>query len=261
MLINFNDFLPKNYIDVGGAIIAVIVVIGIAYGIFRWRAALVGKSSSAMLSTAARAKVLANGLAIDVFYQKPIADCSRARWFSHLAMFWGFLGLAVTTTMDEILNPSAGPLPISSPVRILGNISGIFFLAGVSISLGRRLVVRDVRKNSTVGDAIFLVLLFLTGLTGFITEIFSQFNLVPADSFSFWSHLVLVAALLASAPFTKFVHAIGRPILLLFKRTEIEKEKLSSEARERPENLAAFGKMAGIDKGATRFERDRRDRI
>lgn len=225
ILINFNEFLPKNYIDIGGAAIATIVAIGVAYGVLRWRAALVGKSSSGILSTATRARVLANSLAIDVLYQKPIADCSRTRWFAHLAMFWGFLGLAVTTTMDEILNPSAGPLPLTSPVRILGNISGVFFLAGVSISFTRRLVVSDVRENSTVGDVVFLTLLFLTGLTGFITEIFSQINFVSADSFSYWSHLILVAALLASAPFTKFVHAIGRPILLLFKRTEIEKEK------------------------------------
>ena len=209
-------------------VIAAIVIFGIAYGVLRWRSAIVGKSSSVLLSSAARARVLANGLAIDVLYQKPIADCSRTRWFAHLAMFWGFLGLAVTTTMDTILNPTAAPLPITSPVRILGNISGIFFVAGVTYSLVRRLVVRDVRENSTKGDAVFLALLFLTGVTGFVVEFFSQFNFVSADSFSYWSHLILVAALLVTAPFTKFVHAIGRPILLLLRRTEIEKEKVSS---------------------------------
>jgi len=142
-----------------------------------------------------------------------------------MAMFWGFLGLAITTTLDEILNPTAGPLPLLSPVRILGNVSGVFFVAGVSYSLGRRLLVQSVRENSTKGDAVFLSLLILTGVTGFVTEIFSQFNLVAPDSFSYWFHLILVTALLATAPFTKFVHAIGRPILLLVRRTEIQKSK------------------------------------
>ena len=169
-----------------------------------------------------------DNLLVDVFYQRPIADCSRSRWFAHMAMFWGFVGLAITTVMDEILNPAAAPLPITSPVRILGNITGIFFVGGVAFSLGRRLVVSDVRKNSTVGDAVFLLLLLLTGVTGFMTEAFSNLNLVTADNFSYWSHLVLITALLVTAPFTKFVHAIGRPILLLVKRSDMEKSKLAS---------------------------------
>jgi len=167
--------------------------------VLRWRKALVEKlprSTDHTLPTMSRARMLADTLAVDVFYQKPIADCSRTRWFAHLAMFWGFVGLAVTTTLDAILNPTAGPLALSNPVRILGNISGIFFVAGVSVSLGRRLVVRSVRENSTAGDAIFLLLLILTGLSGFTTEVFSNLNLVSADSFSYWSHLILVAVLL-----------------------------------------------------------------
>ena len=210
------------------------VALGILFGVLRWRKALVEKlprSTDHTLPTMSRARMLADTLAVDVFYQKPIADCSRTRWFAHLAMFWGFVGLAVTTTLDAILNPTAGPLALSNPVRILGNISGIFFVAGVSVSLGRRLVVRSVRENSTAGDAIFLLLLILTGLSGFTTEVFSNLNLVSADSFSYWSHLILVAALLVSAPFTKFVHAIGRPILLFVKRSEIEKSKVAKEPK------------------------------
>ncbi len=212
--------------------IAVAVILGVFYGVLRWRRAIVEKlphMADPPLSAPSKARILVDGLVVDVFYQKPIADCSRTRWFAHLAMFWGFLGLAATTTLDAILNPSAGPLPLSSPVRILGNISGALFVLGVSFSLARRLVVPSVRENSTAGDAVFLSLLLLTGLTGFVTEFFSDLNLFSPDSFAYWSHLLLVAALLASAPFTKFVHAIGRPILLLVKRTEIEKSKLAGE--------------------------------
>jgi len=225
LLINFNTFLPKGYVDIGALIVLVVVVAGVVFGLSRWRGALAGHFSSYSLSASSKTRILANSLAVDVLYQKSIADCSRPRWFAHMAMFWGFVGLAVTTTLDEILNPSAGPLPLFSPVRILGNVSGVIFVAGVSYSLARRLAVPSVRENSTVGDAVFLSLLILTGVTGFITEMFSQFNLVVPDSFSYWSHLLLVAALLASAPFTKFIHAIGRPILLLLRRTEIEKSE------------------------------------
>ncbi len=230
LLINFNTFLQKRYVDIGGVIVLIVVIFGIAYGLLRWRKALAERLphiTSYSLSAASKAKVLANNLGIDVFYQKPIADCSRARWIAHLAIFWGFLGLAVTTTLDEIVNPAAAPLGLTSPVRILGNISGVLFVAGVSVSLGRRLFVPSVRENSTLGDFVFLLLLFLTGVSGFTTEIFSDLNVVFPDGFSYWFHIILVTALLASAPFSKFVHTIGRPILLLVKRSEIEKSKLA----------------------------------
>jgi nitrate reductase gamma subunit len=230
LLINFNTFLPKGYVDIGGIIILIVVIFGIAYGLVRWRKALaetLPHITSYSLSAASKAKVLANNLGIDVFYQKPIADCSRARWIAHLAMFWGFLGLAVTTTLDEIVNPAAAPLELTSPIRILGNISGVLFVAGVSVSIGRRLFVPSVRENSNLGDFVFLLLLFLTGVSGFTTEIFSDLNVVFPDGFSYWFHIILVTALLASAPFSKFVHAIGRPILLLVKRSETEKSKLA----------------------------------
>ena len=210
------------------------VIFGIAYGLVRWRKALaetLPNITNYSLSAASKAKVLANNLGVDVFYQKPIADCSGARWIAHLAMFWGFLGLAVTTTLDEIVNPTAAPLELTSPVRILGNISGVLFVVGVSVSLGRRLFVPSVRENSTLGDFVFLLLLFLTGVSGFTTEIFSDLNVVFPDGFSYWFHIILVTALLVSAPFSKFVHAIGRPILLLVKRSEIEKSKLGADSK------------------------------
>jgi nitrate reductase gamma subunit len=230
LLINFNTFLSKGYVDTGGIIILIFVIFGIAYGVVRWRKALaetLPHVASYSLSATSKAKVLTNNLIIDVFYQKSIADCSRTRWIAHLVMFWGFLGLAVTTTLDEIVNSAAAPLVLTSPVRILGNISGVLFVAGVSISLGRRLFVPSVRENSTTGDFVFLSLLFLTGVSGFTTEIFSDLNVVFPDGFSYWFHIALVMALLASAPFSKFVHAIGRPILLLVRRSEIEKSRLA----------------------------------
>jgi len=88
-----------------------------------------------------------------------------------------------------------------------------------------------VRKNTTRGDSIFLLMLFLTGVSGFATEIFSDLNIFFPDAFSYWFHILLVAGLLASAPFSKFVHSIGRPILLLLRRSELEKMKLQSPAQ------------------------------
>jgi nitrate reductase gamma subunit len=220
-LIDFNSFLQKSWVDDGGIIIAAVVAIGIIADLLRWRKTLRSSLSSTarpMVSGVARARALAVNLVVDVLYQKPIADCSRVRWLAHLAMFWGFVGLAITTTLDAIVNPTAAPLPLFSPVRLIGNISGIIFMVGLGYSLGRRVIVASVRRGSTAGDILFLAVLFLTGLTGFLTEYLSDLNVIYPDYLIYWSHIVLVAALLLTAPFTKFVHALGRPILFFIRR-------------------------------------------
>ncbi len=172
-LIDFNSFLQKSLVDDGGIVIAVVVAIGVLADILRWRKTLSASLPSAGrsgVSGASKARALAQSLVVDVLYQKPIADCSRMRWFAHLAMFWGFVGLTITTTLDAIVNPTAAPLQLVSPVRLIGNVSGIFFMVGLGYSLGRRVIVPSVRRGSSAGDVIFLAVLFLTGLTGFLTE-------------------------------------------------------------------------------------------
>jgi nitrate reductase gamma subunit len=221
LLLNFNRFLPRLYIDYGGLIILTVLVAALSLIFLKWREAIPRKilnSVGELPAIRQRGKVFVDTLASDVFYQKSMADCSRIWWVGHLCMFWGFVGLAATTTLDEIINPSAAPLPLISPVRILGNFTGAIFLFGVTLSLVRRAFVSSVRKNSRIGDAIFLGLLFLVGVSGFVTEYLSDLNMVFPDSLSYYFHIILVTALLATAPFTKFVHAIGRPVLLLIKR-------------------------------------------
>ena len=220
LLINFNGFLDKYYIDVGGALIAAFVAVAVAFGLLRWRPTLRAHfaQGAAGVARPSRASAVAHTLVYDVIMQKPISDCSASRWAMHFSIFWGFIGLAVATTLDAVLNPLATPLPLSSPVRIVGNVGGVLFMAGVTLSIGRRAMVEDVRRNSGRGDVAFLAVLFATGLTGFATEYFSEFNLLMPDSVSFWVHMAFVAALLITAPFTKFVHSIGRPLLLFLKR-------------------------------------------
>jgi hypothetical protein len=229
--VDFNSVLQKNYIDVGGIAIAAVVALGLLVCYIRWRETFIDllhvRGSPLSRSTITRATL--SSLVVNVLYQKPVADCSRTRWAIHFTMFWGFVGLAVATTLDAILNPAAAPLPFLSPVRVVGNVGGILFMFGVTASLGRRALLPSVRRNSSLGDFFFLGLLFLAGLTGFLTEFLSDLSIVYPDSLVFWSHLVLVTLLLVTAPFTKFVHAVGRPALLLVKKLAKEKSATAEQ--------------------------------
>ena len=228
--VDFNSFLQKNFIDIGGIVIVAIVALGLLLCFIRWRETFLDllriRRASLARTTIARATL--SSLVVNVLYQKPVADCSRTRWIMHFTMFWGFIGLAIATTLDAILNPAAAPLPFLSPVRIVGNVGGVLFMFGVTLSLGRRVMSPSVRRNSSLGDFFFLGVLFLAGMTGFLTEFLSDLNVVYPDYFVFWSHLLFVSLLLVTAPFSKFVHAIGRPALLLVKKLAKEKSEAAA---------------------------------
>lgn len=140
------------------------------------------------------------------------------RHFTHLCIFWGFAGLMVTTTIDNFVNHPGLPLPLLSPVRILGNLSGVVLMVGLTISLGRRLVYKEVRERTSGYDLLFFSVLYATAITGFATEFTSMAGIYTPTFVSYWTHIILVALLFLTAPLTKFVHSIKLPLLILFYR-------------------------------------------
>jgi len=119
-----------------------------------------------------------------------------SKWFVHAATMWGFLGLLLT--------------------RLIGTLSGILFMYGVSILLYKRIFSVDkAHSYSRPSDWIFLILLWLSGTTGFIIEI--ALYLPGAPMWGYWMFIVHVAVsmvLLLLIPFTKFAHAIYRIVAL-----------------------------------------------
>lgn len=214
MSLDFNSFLPHELISIGGTILFLWVAGGVVFNLIRWRDVLgsytIVRSRSPTIRSALRA--LGRTVARDILFQRDIFECNFTRWFSHISVFWGFILLAVSTTLDAMLNPGALPLAPSHPVRIIGNMGGILFVAGLMIMVYRR-AFSGVRRSSTFADIFFLSMLSAVGLTGFLTEIFSDRGSFPVTFVVYWLHISLVTALFALAPFTKFVHAIGRPIL------------------------------------------------
>ena len=142
------------------------------------------------------------------------------RWFNHMMIFWGFAGLLLSTTLRFLVVPTGGAIvPISDPVRLLGTVSGVVLSYGTLAMIVSRLRKTEVSMRHTqFTDWVLLLLLFLSGLSGFVLEAFSY---GPAPTFTDWAlavHLVVVFELLALAPFTKFAHAIYRPFAIWMSR-------------------------------------------
>lgn len=145
----------------------------------------------------------------------------KKRWFIHAAIMWGFLGLFLATVLDYFLylleiKPIGTWVPIWYPVRLLGTLAGVVMMYGVSAAIIHRLKKADEpSKNSTPSDWIFLILLWLGGLTGFALEI--ALYLPQPYAWSYWMlliHLIVVVELLVLLPFSKFAHVVYRTVAL-----------------------------------------------
>jgi ferredoxin len=139
------------------------------------------------------------------------------RWFLHFSMMAGFLGLFLATGLDYLLKDPNRHVPPWSPIRLLGTVAGALFLYGGMVTLVRRIGKRDrASSRSRASDWTFLGLLLATGLTGFLIEAAIYLDL-PGGPFlygAFLVHLVLAMELLVLFPFTKFAHAVYRPVAL-----------------------------------------------
>jgi len=144
-----------------------------------------------------------------------------SKWFIHASTMWGFLGLLVATMLNWVLDivglkPTGTHVPIWYPVRLLGTIAGLLFIYGVTVLIIRRWKKTDAaHSNSRTSDWLFLIILWLAGVTGFIIEI--GLYLPEPPIWGYWIflfHVVVSMELLLLLPYSKFAHAIYRIVAL-----------------------------------------------
>jgi len=153
---------------------------------------------------------------------------SDVRRRSHLAIFYGFLGLMAATTGAALYTeifPVLGirwhgnhlSLPIWDPVKIVGNLGGIALLLGLAQTLSMWRRRPRAAGQSTYSEWFFPGLLGLTAITGFATEIL-RFAGVRLAYPIYAVHLVFVFALFVHFPFSKFAHVVYYPAGFTFAR-------------------------------------------
>lgn len=154
--------------------------------------------------------------------EEPKAPWYRNRWFIHWAIMWGFIGLLVATTLDYLLiivsdKIPGQPDPLWYPPRLLGTVAGLFLTYGTGLALVLRIKKPDKYwSHSLLSDWFFLWLLFLAGLTGFLVELAVYLPTGTTWGYViFLIHVVLGMEVVVLLPFTKFAHAIYRPLALL----------------------------------------------
>ncbi len=141
---------------------------------------------------------------------------SGVRLFHHALTFWGFVGDFVATSLaffyQDIFHRMP-PYDLTSAPVIFGAVGGVALIVGTGGLIYFKL--RSDREPAAGGaygmDYVFLVTLGLTALTGMLTLIFRA---TSAMGTLLVLHLACIAALFATAPYGKFVHAVYRTLAI-----------------------------------------------
>jgi quinone-modifying oxidoreductase, subunit QmoC len=172
-------------------------------------------------------------------------EANNIRYAAHLLVFWGMIGLAVTTAIVAFnvdilgLNPPSMNGPGTVPIKILGNLSAAAFVVGLGIMVVRRLTSPDQAGNSSYFDWFFLFVIFMTGLSGLLTELMRLGGIASAAYTLYAIHLIFVLTLLLYLPFSKFAHLGYRTVAIAWAKSVGRDVKLAVQPNYVPADSEA----------------------
>lgn len=175
-------------------------------------------------------------LILDVLLLRRTLRRSPVRWVMHMTIFYGFLTLAALSGLGlfmdiiehfDLLGLAPQAEIVKEFMELPFDIFGYLLLFGSTISILRRILLKEVRDATTSYDVVLVGGVFLITITGFYAEWMRGNAFLVGDVFSnpvYAPHFALIHTILALAlfafilPWTRYMHVIAAPMTLLANR-------------------------------------------
>ncbi len=221
-------FMAVHYIDPIFGAAAAFALLAFIVGVLRYWKALTANGTEAKMPLSKAIGAMITEFLAHKKFKKCEVTVDRSR--SHLFVFYGFVGLAITTTWAIFYLyglQRESPYPLYDPMKILGNISGIALLLGISWVISNR---RRNEKKAGIGsyyDWLFISIVLAIVVTGLLSEILRLADIAVLAYPVYFIHLVVIFFLFAYAPFSKMAHMVYRATALVYaKQTGRDPEKI-----------------------------------
>lgn len=167
-------------------------------------------------------------------------DENKDRSVSHVLVFYGFIGLAITTAwavfnlyilhwelpyaIDEhALSIFGGSAVVAWIYKIIfklfANASAIMLLAGGTLVIMNRLKERSVETTTSSFDWLFAGIVLLVGVSGFLAQVMRVTGFPPVLAYStYFIHLVLVFYIIVYLPYSKLAHFVYRTAAITYTK-------------------------------------------
>lgn len=167
-------------------------------------------------------------------------EVTKERSNAHMFVFFGFVGLAITTTWaigylygyeffgikgTALFHFGESPYPLYDPMKILGNVSAVILFAGILQVITNRRKNAEKAGNGGYYDWLFIGIVFTIVTTGILSEVLRLANIAVLAYPVYFIHLVVVFFLFAYAPYTKMAHMVYRTTALVFSKYTGREEK------------------------------------
>jgi quinone-modifying oxidoreductase, subunit QmoC len=214
--VHYASMLPHLTVNIFFVSVTGLVVAGLAVGAARAWSTFHGEPLRR-----ARPRVFLRAVSrvvVDILAHRRFSECGehRLRGYAHLAVFYGFLGLAALAGVAALLIVAGSryPFPAMHPLKITGNVAAVLLLWGTAYFAYERYRATLRGDRSTYFDWLLLVNLLLVGITGVLCEVLRYVNVASVAYPMYFLHLVFVFVLLVTLPYSKLAHLCYRVLAL-----------------------------------------------
>ena len=229
--VKLNEFAPvhiiKTFDDIMGATLAIFLL----SNAFRMFLHVMGDDRKKIPLKAYISEIME--LPINFATQKRWQECEDpGLWKRHMALVAGYVTMFVMIVGFLPWFQTEEIHPFWHPQRLLGYLATAALLYVTYYMMrGRMKKDRKIHKFSHSTDWLFLILLFLTSLTGILLHFLRINGLPMATYITYVVHMaILVPMLMIEVPFGKWSHLAYRPLAIYFHKV---KQRAAEDAKKK----------------------------
>lgn len=219
--VKINEMFPVHWVHIGDWIMAAAIGGLLISNVIRMWYLVIYKDKTVRVPVSAYFTSFKAVSEAAVYFatQKRFSKCDDKKyWAAHWVLMSGYVSLF---TMIVLFLPWFQTERIHAwyhPQRLLGYYATFALFYGLFFFLiGRISKQREIFKHSHLTDWFFVVMLFLTTLSGILLHIFRINGMPYAAYYSYIIHMaVLVPMLVIEVPFSKWAHLAYRPLAKYF---------------------------------------------
>jgi quinone-modifying oxidoreductase subunit QmoC len=230
--VEYRDLFPLLLVDAIFVTVTFLAIGSIGFGVWTF---LQGIHANAVKEGYAEDKPLAMGdyvkslisvIPTILLHDKfKLCTTNRDRYWSHILVLVGFVGLFIVTNIGFVgiyggpllginTNFLAPPYSLANPIKLFALLVGIGLLVGIILVVTNRLKPKDAESTISYLDWSLIIAVLATVATGLLTWIGRVGNLGTVAYGIYFLHLVSVFYIIAYLPYSKLAHIFYRTVAM-----------------------------------------------